>query len=1164
MELELVFSDLDRILRERTELANLEIIFHGLQPQNQQGARENVDLDIVLLEDEPDPTLGGINILDESAAEDPQIRFNDEVDPNHVDESPDTITVQMDDINLGDAPIEIIEIDTVELPFDPNNVLQQIDGIKLTLHTNQQQLNSIFAQRKQARDSYSQRIGVVQSERQVKLGSFNSLQDSENKEFDGKQTSIGQQVTMLNSLIQTDQAVIDKWGIIATWLPVFFRKYHRNIASLRTQLGQLNNGLQAATAARNGMVELYKSEMDRINADAIQEHNNLTLAYHSLDRTLLQTAQQIYHDSVGNLLPEYRSLLRAWLEYLAEKLQTWHPNLGHEFWEEFDEEHLVRRTQLQNPGLRVGTLMFPDSDVVLPAILDPIGNKRHVFIRGGQADRRSSLMHILLLRLVMAFPVGLARLVLIDSTDQGRALNLFGTKLNSDLSGGDVFDQDNKITEQLQKVRERISQINRHVLVEHTSIDQYNQANPEIPTPYQFIAISNFPDGLNDQALDALSDILRNGPQAGVFIIATINDRQPANRNFNLHDFIGDNYLLVMDNERTLRWNSEHLKECLIQPDDSRIDIDETKVIEVINQIYSKKPILVEYERVRRGFPDLWRTSTASVIKVPIGLTFGGKLHEIEFSDAYVHGLIGGRTGSGKTVLLHDLIVGLAQIYSPEELELYLLDFRGNEFDVYAKNKLPHARVVAIDCDTEVGLDVLNKLLTEMNRRYKLFSDSGGYREVKDYRAGGHKLTRILLIIDEFQLLVQQASDMNQTRQIENGLVDLLRRGRAAGIHLLLGTQSPTNTLTGQMLQQIAIRVCLQADQQVSRLVLGESNEAASDLQKPGEAVYNAYNGDAKHNVMMRAALISKEHITQIVQRLAKEAETKGMEKTGKMFFFDGQIKSTILDHPLISKALASKVTLAGSIFIPLGCAIGPGEDITIRLSRERYGNILVIGSEPEKIHSLFCNLLLSICIQVPYNGAQFFLIDLTYADLPYSEKLRSFQGMPQEFQFARSSETGCDLIAEVYKIYQERKEEARGGTRQDHAVFLAIFGAENFSDLRGVDKYDKTETRKRLEELLKEGPQLGVHCLVATQSLAKGEIISHDNFGMRICFPIAEDDSRALLDNDSATKLRADRAIFRKRDAPPGKVDKFKPYLDMDEASIRTIQDQLLSKEDS
>ena len=98
------------------------------------------------------------------------------------------------------------------------------------------------------------------------------------------------------------------------------------------------------------------------------------------------------------------------------------------------------------------------------------------------------------------------------------------------------------------------------------------------------------------------------------------------------------------------------------------------------------------------------------------------------------HVLIAGKTGSGKSTLLHALITHLALLYSPDEVELYLIDFKkGVEFKTYASHRLPHARVVAIESEREFGLSVLQRLDAELSERGELFRNAG-VNDLASYR----------------------------------------------------------------------------------------------------------------------------------------------------------------------------------------------------------------------------------------------------------------------------------------------------------------------------------------------------------------------------------------------------------------------------------------------
>src|SRR5204862_6686620 len=107
----------------------------------------------------------------------------------------------------------------------------------------------------------------------------------------------------------------------------------------------------------------------------------------------------------------------------------------------------------------------------------------------------------------------------------------------------------------------------------------------------------------------------------------------------------------------------------------------------------------------------VWRADAARGVEVPVGRAGATRRQSIGLGRGTAqHALVAGKTGSGKSTLLHALITNLALNYSPDEAELYLVDFKkGVEFQGYAAHRLPHARVVAIESEREFGLSVLQR-----------------------------------------------------------------------------------------------------------------------------------------------------------------------------------------------------------------------------------------------------------------------------------------------------------------------------------------------------------------------------------------------------------------------------------------------------------------------
>src|SRR5262249_22117100 len=141
---------------------------------------------------------------------------------------------------------------------------------------------------------------------------------------------------------------------------------------------------------------------------------------------------------------------------------------------------------------------------------------------------------------------------------------------------------------------------------------------------------------------------------------------------------------------------------------------------------------------------------------IPLGRAGATKLQYLQLGEGTSqHVLIAGKTGSGKSTLLHAMVTNLALTYSPDQVELYLIDFKkGVEFKTYATLELPHARVIAIESEREFGLSVIERLDAELKRRGDLFRKLG-VQDVAAYRAaaGPNSMPRIMLMVDEFQEL---------------------------------------------------------------------------------------------------------------------------------------------------------------------------------------------------------------------------------------------------------------------------------------------------------------------------------------------------------------------------------------------------------------------------
>ena len=215
--------------------------------------------------------------------------------------------------------------------------------------------------------------------------------------------------------------------------------------------------------------------------------------------------------------------------------------------------------------------------------------------------------------------------------------------------------------------------------------------------------------------------------------------------------------------------------------------------------------IVVEHERWRTRVsalrdllppgPKWGTTQSIAGLCAPIGFAEGLPV-ELTLADAAPHALIGGPSGSGKTNLLLTMIASMAARYSPDELELYLLDFKeGVSFAQFAPGRrdptwLPHARLIGVNINTdrEFGLALLQHLADEMRHRAEVAKENEVTKleELREVDPEG-RWPRIVAVIDEFQVLFAERDAV--TREAARLLEDVVRRGRSQGIHLVLASQ---------------------------------------------------------------------------------------------------------------------------------------------------------------------------------------------------------------------------------------------------------------------------------------------------------------------------------------------------------------------------------------
>lgn len=242
------------------------------------------------------------------------------------------------------------------------------------------------------------------------------------------------------------------------------------------------------------------------------------------------------------------------------------------------------------------------------------------------------------------------------------------------------------------------------------------------------------------------------------------------------------------------------------------------------------------------------------------------------------HMLVAGTTGSGKSVFTNSIILSILYHASPDEVKLILIDPKKVEFPIY--NKIPHL-LIPVVTEPLKAAGALGWAVNEMNKRYLMF-EANNVKNLQEFndmvleernkpaeeqdevRAKTDLLPQIVIVVDEFADLMMAARS-----EVEDSVLRLAQLARAAGIHMIIATQSPrADVLTGLIKSNIPSRVSLSVSSNVdSRVILDESG--AEKLLGNGDLLYKPVG--VKKPIRMQSGYAATSEIREVVNFLKNE-----------------------------------------------------------------------------------------------------------------------------------------------------------------------------------------------------------------------------------------------------------------------------------------------------
>ncbi len=446
------------------------------------------------------------------------------------------------------------------------------------------------------------------------------------------------------------------------------------------------------------------------------------------------------------------------------------------------------------------------------------------------------------MRLLSSASLVQLEVILIDALSLGGIFNLARRLLNKDndfIYQQRILTESKEIEEALKHLYEYLKVNLQEKLAGYKDFAHYNE-NATDPLPLKALFLSGV-DDLSQNAFYYLEKIMRFGSKNGVLSFVNLESEKNNKSAEDLKryaEFFRDNKSF----ERLKYLNVEVINDHGIQSQHMQDFADKIKAY-----YKQKKEVKRELKDLQRD-KEFWTESPQFKVSVPVGWDINHKEVCFEIGNEQNHTLICDHSGSGKSNFLHVLIQNLAFYYAPNEVQLFLLDYKeGVEFNAYvADPTLEHARLVSVASSISYGITFLKWLCDEIQKRADRFKQFN-VKDLSDYRKH-EKMPRLIVVIDEFQVLFSDNSSKGK-ESVEQSLNTLLKKGRSYGVHLVLATQTMRGTdINPSFKAQIANRIALPMDAEDSSSVLGD--DAACELVRP-EGIFNNNGGHQKYHTKM-------------------------------------------------------------------------------------------------------------------------------------------------------------------------------------------------------------------------------------------------------------------------------------------------------------------------
>lgn len=635
-----------------------------------------------------------------------------------------------------------------------------------------------------------------------------------------------------------------------------------------------------------------------------------------------------------------------------------------------------------------------------------------------------------------------------------------------------------------------------------TTLGQFRRDAQQPIERYRLVVLLNYPAGFDDRADGLLRTLMRTGPACGISFIVH-HDLTTAGSD----GVVPEQLYPLASIVRVGRPST------VDGFDGYAADLGSAPSLAVIGPAFDALQARVKvaaaprirFGELQPGPAGYWQDSSAERVTAVIGRT-GHQPVEITLGDEREQRhniLVSGAVGQGKSNLLMVLVHSWACRYPPDELDLYLLDFKdGVTLYPLAPHPgqqawLPHARVLGLESDRAYGAAVLRDLVNEFERRAAIIRPYGD--NISRYRQARPdvRMPRIIVVIDEFQVLFEEDDELSKSALLN--LERLAKKGRAYGIHLVLASQTLsgiTAMLSKQdgIFAQFPIRLALKNSAAESRAVLDQHNTEAARLRYRGELIVNTDFGLPEANRRAVVALADPHELAALRVELWRRAADPAPPSV-----FHGGIAA---DLGTALAAMPADPADEPRAILGLPVAVSP-RPLAIPFSAESGRHLSIVGAgdssvgprsapasvadadpapaghHPERWSAgavLLQSAAVSLAYQHPPGSARFVVLNLLAArsgdQTVVGRLLAAFTALGHEAEM-RSSDRLFETLLELSAAVAERRASA-----QARPTYLIAFGMDRTPNLRIPDPITLNQPIDSLHTLWREGSTVGIHVL--------------------------------------------------------------------------------------